>query len=212
MNRLISLTFDDGVNFDTTIPMLDILQKYSVVGSFFVCGKHLTHDTKPILKKAFNMGCEIDNHSFSHSNMTELSIKEISQEIETTSKLIFDTIGVSPKFFRPPYIAVNQTMFDVINLPFIEGYGCNDWDNNVSVEERVNGILNQAEDGSIILLHDLCGNYKTVQAIDIVIPKLKNLGFDFVTVSELFRLKQITPTIHKNMLYTNVSNPKICNW
>lgn len=212
MNKIISLTFDDGVNFETTIPMLDILQKYNVVGSFFVCGKYLTEDTKPILKRAYQMGCEIDNHSYTHSNMTKLSTEEIIQEIESTSKIVKDTIGVLPKFFRPPYIAINQTMFDTIDLPFIEGCGCKDWDNSISVEERVNGILNQVEDGHIILLHDLLGNFKTVQAIDIVIPQLMDKGFKFVTVSQLFDLKKVIPTVHKNMIYTNVLNPKVCTW
>lgn len=212
MNSLISLTFDDGPNFETTIPTLDILQKYNVVGSFFVCGKHINNDTKAIIKRAYQMGCEIDNHSYTHGNMTELSPVEISNEVEKTSKLIKDTIGVNPKFFRPPYIAINQTMFDVINLPFIEGYGCTDWDNNISVEERVSTILQNAKDGNIILLHDLFGNYKTVQTIDIVIPKLLDLNFKFVTVSQLFKLKGIAPTVHKNEIYSNILNPRVCIW
>ena len=102
MNSLIALTFDDGPNFETTIPMLDILQKYNVVGSFFVCGKHINNDTKAIIKRAYQMGCEIDNHSYTHGNMTELSPVEISNEVEKTSKLIKDTIGVNPKFFLIP--------------------------------------------------------------------------------------------------------------
>lgn len=212
MNSLIALTFDDGPNFETTMPMLDILQKYNVVGSFFVCGKHINNDTKGIIKRAYQMGCEIDNHSYTHGNMTELSPIEISNEVEKTSKLIKDTIGVNPKFFRPPYIAINQTMFDAINLPFIEGYGCTDWDNNISVEERVSTILKNAKDGNIILLHDLFGNYKTVQTIDIVIPKLLDLNFKFVTVSQLFELKGITPTVHKNEIYSSILNPRVCVW
>lgn len=183
-----------------------------MVGSFFVCGEHLTEETKPILKRAYRMGCEIDNHSYSHSNMTELSKEDILSEIDRTSRIVFETIGKYPKFFRPPYIAINQSMFDVINLPFICGYGCNDWNSNVSVKERIDGILKQAEDGCIILLHDLYGNDKTVQALDVVIPKLKSLNFELVTVSQLFTLKGIIPTVHKNMLYTNVMNPKVCTW
>jgi peptidoglycan/xylan/chitin deacetylase (PgdA/CDA1 family) len=158
------------------------------------------------------MGCEVANHSYSHANMAELSPKDILKEVESTSRLVTEYIGIPPKFFRPPYIALNQTMFDTIDLPFIEGYGCNDWDNSVSVEERVNGILNHSQDGNIILLHDLEENSKTVQAIDIVIPQMLSKGCVFVTVSKLFELNHIEPLTHNNAIYSNVNTPKVCTW
>jgi peptidoglycan/xylan/chitin deacetylase (PgdA/CDA1 family) len=134
------------------------------------------------------------------------------EEVESTSQLVLDSVGVAPKFFRPPYIALNQSMFDTINLPFIEGFGCNDWDDKVSIEARVSGILDHAQDGNIILLHDLRGNSKTVKAIDIAIPKLKALGCRLVTVSQLFEYKGVTPKVHENLLYSNVEHPKVCAW
>lgn len=210
--KYIALTFDDGANYTTTVPMLDVLEKYNVVASFFVCGKNLNDTTKAILQRMSAMGCEVANHSYSHANMAELSPKDILQEVEDTSRLILEYTGKLPKFFRPPYIALNQTMFDTIGLPFIEGYGCTDWEDSVSVEERVDGIVNHSQDGNIILLHDLEGNSKTVQAIDIAIPKLLSSGYTFVTVSQLFELNHIEPLLHSNAIYSNVNAPRICAW
>ncbi|MGN1411073.1 MAG: polysaccharide deacetylase family protein [Oscillospiraceae bacterium] len=199
---LVALTFDDGPNTITTIQILDVLRKYNIVASFFVCGKNITDDTKNVIKSAYDMGCEIDNHSYSHSVMTNLTNDEILTEIQETSKLVETITGTPTEFFRPPYIAFDDNMYNLIDLPFIQGYGANDWEDTVSIEDRYSKILEQVCDGCIILLHDMLGNIKTVQTIDILIPKLLNLGYQFVTVSELFRFKNVKP--QKNIIYSKV--------
>lgn len=208
----IALTFDDGVNYETTIPVLDVLEQHGVVASFFVCGQYVNEETKPILQRLHTMGCEVDNHSYSHPNMVELSEEDVLREVIETSRLVAEAIGEPPRFFRPPYIALDQSMFDTIPLPFIEGYGCRDWLDTVSVAERVDGILSNAKDGNVILLHDFAGNYQTVQAIGIAIPKLLSLGFEFVTVTQLFERKNVVPQVGNCKIYSNVKHPRVCKW
>lgn len=64
-----------------------------------------------------------------------------------------------------PYIAVNQTMFDVIDMPFICGYGAEDYNNAIGVEERVEKVLAQARDGGIILLHDMTETFRQLKPL-----------------------------------------------
>jgi peptidoglycan/xylan/chitin deacetylase (PgdA/CDA1 family) len=60
-----------------------------------------------------------------------------------------------------------------------------DWDGRKASEIEAE-ILNNVSDGSIILMHDyVCGQAYTAEALRNVIPKLKELGYCFVTVSEL---------------------------
>lgn len=61
------------------------------------------------------------------SPMSQLSADSIRYEVKTTSSLVKKYVGKSPVFFRPPYINVNQTMYDNICLGFICGEGCEDW-------------------------------------------------------------------------------------
>ena len=199
---IIALTFDDGPNTSTTLEVLEILKKYNIPASFFVVGNNINDETTAVIRKAFEMGCEIDNHSQTHSNMKELSPNDILTEIKYTSDKVEKIIGVPTKFFRPPYIAVNQTMFDTINLPFINGYGANDWEDSVDAKTRYKGIAEKAKDGGIILLHDAAGNHQTVEAIDMIIPELLKQGYQFVTVSQLFEIKGIEPV--ESYIYTNV--------
>ncbi|MCM1024272.1 MAG: polysaccharide deacetylase family protein [Prevotella sp.] len=200
--KLISLTFDDGPNTVTTPQVLDVLEKHGVPASFFVCGNNITPETSEVMRRAASLGCEIENHSRTHSDMKEMSAEEMLAEINFTSDAVEKAVGRRPRFFRPPYISYSQLMFDTIELTFICGVGADDWDASVSAEERFKRITGQATDGTVILLHDMAGNSPTVEAIERIIPALKAEGYGFVTVSELFTRKGIVP--QKNIIYTNV--------
>lgn len=205
MKKLCALTFDDGPNTDTTPLVLEKLQKYGVTASFFLVGNNINSESEKVVKKAFDMGCEICSHSRTHSAMPELSAEDIRAEMEYTASEIMRITGEKPKFFRPPYIAVNDVMFDNIDLPFIAGIGAEDWLPEVTSEQRAEKILSQVDDGAVILLHDMSGNIQTVNALDIIIPKLKE-EYELVTVSKLFELAGVTPK--KGIVYSFTSQNK----
>ena len=200
--KLCALTFDDGPNTDTTPLVLEKLRKYGITATFFIVGNNIDEDSEQVVKKAADMGCEICNHSRTHSAMPELSAEDIRAEIEFTSGEIKRITGKRPKFFRPPYIAVNSTMYENIDLTFIAGIGAEDWLPEVTAEERAEKILAQIKDGAVILLHDMSGNTPTVNALDIIIPALKE-EYEFVTVSKLFELSGVTPK--KGIVYSFTS-------
>ncbi len=200
--KIIALTFDDGPNTVTTPQVLDVIEKYDVLASFFVCGMNINEKTAEVMKRAVSLGCEIQNHSKTHSDMTKMSAAEMSEEINFTSDAVEKAVGKRSLFFRPPYIAVNDLMFETIGLPFIQGAGAEDYLDEVSAKERYRRIIAQADDGMVILLHDAEGNFRTVEALDKIIPELKKEGYSMVTVSELFKQKGIVP--QKRILYTNV--------
>lgn len=52
-------------------------------------------------------------------------------------------------------------------------------------------------------MHDAAGNNKTVEALKIAIPQLKEQGYEFVTLTELFERQGETPK--KNIIYSNVA-------
>ncbi len=201
---LVALTFDDGPNTTTTVEILNLLEEYHIPASFFLVGNNITATTAPVVKRTYDMGCELGNHSKTHSVMPEMTKEEIQEEITYVSGKIKEITGEAPRFFRPPYIAVNDTMYEAIDMPFICGAGCNDWDANVSVKERVDTTLAQLKDGTIILLHDSEGNYQTVEALKILIPMLLEQGYRFVTVKELFECKGVAIREDDTGLYTYV--------
>lgn len=197
--KLVALTFDDGPSVGTTDLVLDVLEENGIVASFFLIGEKITEKSSYLVKRAHDMGCSIENHSKTHPGMSGMSDEEILEEVCYTTDAIEKIVGEKPEFFRPPYIDYNQRMYDLINLGFICGYGCEDWLDSVSSDERVERILRDAKPGFIILVHDMEGNVQTVEAIRRIIPELKKQGYEFVTVRELFRRSGVIP--QKNRIY-----------
>ena len=200
--KMVALTFDDGPT-STTPEVLDILERYNVVGTFFLIGQQVNPDTRAIVERQVNMGCELASHSYTHSDLSQKSASDVRNEMEWTASAIKNTVGVDVKFFRPPYIATNNTMYENIDLPFIQGIVCNDWEDSTSAWERKNTVLNSVSDGSIVLLHDFQGNSKTVEALPGIIEGLQNQGYTLVTVSQLFEYKGINPDVEYK-IWSNV--------
>ncbi|MBO4458859.1 MAG: polysaccharide deacetylase family protein [Butyrivibrio sp.] len=204
MGKKIALTFDDGPSTVTTPQVLDKLKKYNVIASFFLVADNINEESEKIVKACITHGCEICNHSKTHSFMTKLSVDEIKAEIKYTDEAIEKLTGYKPRFFRPPYIDVKSEMYECIDLPFICGIHGTDWEDDVLAQQRADMILSQARDGAIILMHDYTGNNETVKALDIVIPALLEQGYEFVNITDLFKLGNVEPAVHSGIIYSNI--------
>ncbi len=195
-----ALTFDDGPS-DTTEFILNLLEHYGCTASFFVIGNRIkTEQQKETMKRAVKLGCTIENHSYTHGKLVEMTDDEIKNEFELTQKIIYDAVGEYPKFFRAPGLNDKGRLHDCISLPFAGGSGGSpDWNsrpyNDVTsfLPERIQGIFDVAKDGHIILLHDCAGNYLTPAALSVVLPKLVDEGYVFVNLPELFKIKGVDP-------------------
>ena len=198
----IALTFDDGPNTVITPQVLDILEENGAVGTFFLIAQNINPESAEMVRRAVAMGCDIENHSVTHSFMDEMSPEQIREEVKTCSEKITAITGRAPEFFRPPFIRVSQEMYDSIDLTFICGAGCEDWVPEVSAQTRIERVLANAEDGQIVLLHDMEWNVNTVEALKTIVPELKKRGYRFVTCAQLFAEAGVTP-VH-GRLYSNV--------
>lgn len=201
--KLIALTFDDGPNTTTTNDVLDILEEYDAKASFFLIGNNINEESAQSVKRAYDMGMEIDNHSKTHGNMSKMSEEEVRAEISYVDDKVTEIIGEPTRFFRPPFIDVSESLYDAVDLPFICGIDCQDYMENVTAQERADYIMNGAKDGVIVLLHDAAGNQQTVDALKIVMPQLVEQGYEFVTLTELFERQGEMPK--DNILYSNVA-------
>ena len=198
---IIALTFDDGPNTVITPQVLDLLEEHGILASFFLIARNITPESAEVVRRAKAMGCDIENHTVTHPFMDKLSVEEIRKEVDTCTEKIVAITGEEPKFFRPPFIAVSKEMYDNIDMTFICGAGCEDWVPTVTAEQRAERVLANAEDGQIVLLHDMQWNQNTVDALKTIIPELKKRGYEFVTVTQLFERKNVTP--QRGWLYSN---------
>jgi peptidoglycan-N-acetylglucosamine deacetylase len=198
-----ALSFDDGPNTETTPQVLDILEREQIPASFFLIGQNITEDCAPVIQRQVSLGCDIECHSWTHSDMTTMTGSEIRDEITRTCDVIEKYAGERPLFFRPPYIKLNDALYDAVAMPFICGMGVEDWEPGVSAEERAQRVITGIKDGTIVLLHDMTGNQNTVEALKKIIPTLKTEGYTFVTVPQLFSKLHVNPD-QKHKIWTYV--------
>ncbi len=206
-----ALTFDDGPDPVKTQRVLAILKKHQVPATFFMVGSRINETTKSIVTKVVQMGCEIGNHSWDYDSLTMVSAEVVAQKFTRTQEAIIKLAGVEPKFFRPPNLAVNQTMYQTIPLPFVEGVLGFDWAScRTSALDRVQNVLSGMADGAVILLHDVQPDpHPTPEALDILIPELKKQGYVFLTLSELFKRKDVNPASRKGSMWKYVNKERL---
>lgn len=181
---MIALTFDDGPTKKYTSAILDALKENQASATFFVLGSRAS-DFPEILQRMILEGNEIGNHTYSHKQLTTLSKENIEEEITHTQESIHDVTNQYPSIIRPPYGSKNEDVMQCAQGKKIVTWTLDteDW-RSKNTEAIVNKVLKDVKDGDIILMHDLYAT--TAEAAIILIPKLKDMGFQLVTVSELY--------------------------
>lgn len=210
-DKLCALTFDDGPDVDKTPLVLDRLEKYGVVASFFMVGQNINDDTKPVIDRIVKLKCEVNNHSWAWESMNKMSPDQIKDSISKTSAAIKKYTGKAPMFFRPPNLATSDVLYENAGLPQTSGVLGMDWAGcNTSAEDRARNVINGVKDGAIILLHDVQPYpHPTPESLDILIPELQKQGYEFVTVSELFRRKGVKPDPKGEILWVFVDKDQL---
>lgn len=210
-DKLVALTFDDGPNVTLTAAVLDKLEQHEVPASFFLIGQNITEEARPVLERAAALGCEFENHSFGFASLTGLTPEEVTTSIDDTTAAIEAFTNTSPVFFRPPNLAIDQQMYDLIDYPFAGGIVGGDFPaefgGNPTVEAVTDTVLSQVQDGSIILLHDVQPSLDpqpTPPALDNIIPELERQGYEFVTLQQLFERRGIDPNSQQDAIWNSV--------
>ena len=184
----IALTFDDGPHPKKTDRFLDLLEKHNIRATFFVIGENVSYYPKPLIR-AVSLGHEIGNHTYHHVLLSRITKKEALEEIHSTEDIILKTTGYMPKLLRPPEGAYTesalQTAADSGYRVVLWTVDSRDWE-NIPAEKVVQNVENNISGGSILLFHDYTGKH-SLEALEILIPKLKAQGYEFVTVSELLQ-------------------------
>ena len=222
-NKLV-LSFDDGPDPSWTPKILNILSQKHVPASFFIVGINAENNI-PIVKRIYNEGHEIGNHTFTHPNIAEVSRKRAIIEMEATRLLIECITGHSTILFRAPFNAdfAPEKMEELLPVAIArtknyldvgESIDPLDWEPNVTADtifQRVVRIKAELDSnklvtgGNIILLHDAGGETRkaTVEALPRIIDYFKNRGYTFTTIADLLGKKknELMPPVPKGSGY-----------
>jgi len=208
------LSFDDGPDERYTPRILDILSHEHVPAVFFLIGENAVNNI-PLVKRMYNEGYEIGNHTFTHPNIAGVSMARAQLELNSTRLLIESITGHSTILFRAPYNADSEpeTMQELEPVALAKGDNYltigesidpNDWEKGVTADTIFSRIVQQEHLGSIILLHDAGGNREaTIAALPAIIKYFKSKGYTFTTVADLLHENrdELMPAVPKNRAY-----------
>lgn len=185
--KLVALTFDDYLGEEVR-PLLDVLDKYNVKGTFFIIGNSIENNSE-VLKELVEGGHEAANHTWDHFNNHTLTDDEIRAQLISTRLFIRKYGGKDAPFFRPPGGYYNDNMVKIaqdIGLQTVL-WSLNSTDADIDNDaKRIKKTVAQwIHPGAIVTMHT--GRDETIRALPGIIENLRNRGYDFVTITEMIK-------------------------
>lgn len=181
---MIALTFDDGPS-GATSRILDALEANGGRATFFMVGNRM-RSYPSVINRMVALGCEPASHTWDHSYLTKLSEGQILSNLNQVDDTLQSIAGVRTVIVRPPGGFINDASKAALakrgTPAVLWSIDTLDWKTK-NAQKTIDTVLSNVKDGDIILMHDL---YETsADAAVVLIPELKNRGYQLVTVSEL---------------------------
>ena len=165
--------------------LLGLLEERKIRATFFVVGDWCDRYPEAVRRIAA-AGHELGSHSNTHPDMTKLSREEVAQQLTRSREKLETVSGQEIRLFRPPSGAYN----DLVVVTARElGFEVIQWSNDSidwktpPVEEMVERVCGRAQKGDILLFH--AGKANTPAALEQILDRLTNEGYQFVTVGDL---------------------------
>jgi len=187
-NGTIALSFDDGPGVYTS-QILDVLAKEGVNATFFEIGQNA--DAHPdITRQVREAGHEIEDHTYTHPDLSKLSSDAQSSEISKGREAIKNILSsYVVSWLRPPYGSYNDDTVNVLGQlglkKMLWNVDTRDW-SGISADDIYNAAIAGARDGAIILMHDgVANSNETAAALPRIIDTLRSQGYKMVKLSEM---------------------------
>lgn len=191
--RRLALTFDDGPNEPYTSQLLDVLRAEGVRATFFLVGAN-AEASPGVVRRIAAAGHEIGNHAYDHRALIGCGAGALARQLDATQATLARACGRTPGLFRPPFGLRDPRVLAAARargLTVVQ-WSVWAWDWECPGVERIEAaVLAGAHPGAIVLLHDGSraergtDRSQTVEAVRRVIPRLREAGYELVTVPEL---------------------------
>jgi len=184
---MVAITYDDGPHPVYTEAILDVLEEYNTVATFFDLGERMMAYPETVRREAA-LGCEVGSHSYAHKRFIKMTSAEIIEDVASMDAVFMEILGYKPTLFRPPYGEYDGRVSELIPMSvIIWSVDTRDWESK-NADAIMDHIVSQGDlDGKVILMH---GIYESsAEATQRLVPYLLEEGYQIVTVSELMEFK-----------------------
>jgi peptidoglycan/xylan/chitin deacetylase (PgdA/CDA1 family) len=186
-DKHVALTFDDGMH-ENTINYVNMLNQYSVSGTFFINGLSVVRNNNYVnlVKQMSASGHVLGSHGFSHAAMEKLNQFNMDRELYDNELIFRQIFNKRPSIYRPPYFSYNGEILNIINKfgydIITSNLDTDDWEVDTA-EEIYNNYLAKFDNtvGKIILQHDYHANGHL--ALEMIIQHLQNNSYTIVPIN-----------------------------
>ncbi|MDK2802828.1 MAG: polysaccharide deacetylase family protein [Oscillospiraceae bacterium] len=185
--KKIALGFNAAWDNRDTQSLVDIFNKYDVKTTFFVTGEWVDKYPNDV-KYFFDSGHDIGNHSDFHPHVSKISEDKLIKDTLSAEKKIENIIGKKPSLYRAPYGEYSNSMIETLKEKL--GYDIiqwdvdsRDWKPEYTSEKIIKGVLNNIDNGSILLFHN--GKENTIDALPIILEGILSRGYKIILIKDL---------------------------
>ncbi|MCO6008968.1 polysaccharide deacetylase family protein [Actinoallomurus purpureus] len=183
--KVVYLTFDDGPG-PYTSKVLKTLSRYGARATFFEIGQNVVRHPG-LTRKVIAQGGSVQNHTWSHPDLTRVSASVFRSQVIRTDHAIHAAIGRTPKCLRPPYGAVDHSVYAraraLHKKVVLWTVDPQDWA-RPGTSAIVHRVLTHVRPGSVVIMHDGGGNRsQTVAALPKILKTLKKRGYTFQLIA-----------------------------
>jgi peptidoglycan/xylan/chitin deacetylase (PgdA/CDA1 family) len=191
----VAITFDDGPSAYTE-HILDALKLFHYPATFFMVGSVIPgHENA--LHRMMSEGHTPASHTFTHANLSSLSVSQIQDEMKKTALAISTVIGKDPIFMRPPYLEINDLVQETLNdmgyVPITINWDTKDYENpnppaagtvhpSINVWNQIASSPTRMSDSVVILMHDVVQSTST--QIEQILSIVQQSGIKPVTMED----------------------------
>ncbi len=131
-------------------------------------------------------GFPVEDHTWSHPDLTTLPASGVASQIDTTQAEIKAVTGTTPQCVRPPYDAWNASVLSQIAARGLTTMSYDvdpkDW-TLPGVQAIADRVVGAAFPGAVVDMHDAGGDRsQTVAALPQIITRLRAMGYAFVSI------------------------------
>lgn len=181
--KVIYLTFDDGPIPTITPWVLEQLKQYNAKATFFSVGENIKKHPQ-IYKQILDEGHLTGNHTYNHLSGWTTDNIDYFHNIRKCAEKLDNSI-----LFRPPYGRIKpkqakflQRHYRVVMWDVLSG----DFDKNISKQECLNNVIDNVENGSIVVFHDsVKAKENLYYTLPLVLDYYAQLGYSFKTLSSV---------------------------
>ncbi len=197
VGRVIALTYDDGPSQEITNHLLDILDSYNAVATFFLIGRKVDL-SKDVVERMARTGHEVGSHSYQHLHAWKCNPINVYRDIQHGLNIVRSITRC--RLFRAPYGKVTLgTLFQVSLLGCVQSWWTVDSTDTWNTVRQNEEILDQVrrQGGGVVLMHDL-DRLGSPERSEFVITLTRDLlemakieGFRICTLGEILQLRKV---------------------